>query len=682
MTKLTKNQAQERINQLKQAIISWNQEYFQNDTTIFPESTRDQLKAELIQIETDFPELLTKDSPSQVVGAGLSEKFSKIEHITPKKSLDDVFSEEEIKDFIKRTKKFLTDTETKDLEFTLEPKLDGLNVTLWYKQGILHTALTRGNGLVGESVTHTVKTIHNLPHTLPYPIDLEVTGEVFITKENFTKINQQSEQQYANPRNLAAGSIRQIDPEAAKKRFLSINLYSIGNLDLRNSKLKNPTTQSEIFQFFDKLSLPHQNSFFVLKTAEEIISQIEKLTKTRDDYTYEIDGLVIKVNQLSYREKLGYKAKTPRYACAYKFPATTKATKINDITIQVGRTGSLTPVAELEPVHIDGTTVSRATLHNQDEIDRKDVRIGDTVVVRKAGDIIPEVVSVLTEFRTGIEKSFKIPDSCPVCNNTAQQPDGESAKRCINPDCPAKVQARYEHFISRQGFNIDGLGPKVIEQLIKEELIHNYADLFKLSAKDLMPLPLFKEQKTQKTIASIQASKTIKAHNFLYSLGIRNIGIQSARDLTSFILQEQDGEIITPNQFLKLIHSKSLEDLVSIDGFGEKTLEYFHKWFQKQTTKELFQDLTGHQIQIITPTKSKSQGILAEQSFLFTGKLQNFDRSTAKTLVENYGGKNASSVSKSLDYLVIGEKPGSKLKKAETLGIKVISEDDFMEMIN
>ncbi len=682
MSKLTKKQAQERINQLKQAIISWNQEYFQNDNTIFPESTRDQLKAELIQLEKDFPEFLTKDSPSQVVGAGLSEKFTKIEHITPKKSLDDVFSEEELLDFVNRVKKFLTPDEEKHLEFTIEPKIDGLNVTVWYKQGILHTALTRGNGKVGESVTHTVKTISNLPHKLAYPIDLEVTGEVFISKANFQKINQQSSQQYANPRNLAAGSIRQIDPEAARERMLSINLYSIGNLNLRKSKLKSPETQEEIFKFFDKLNLPHQHQFSVHKTEKQIISQIKKLTQNRDSHPYEIDGLVIKVNQLNLREKLGYKAKTPRYACAYKFPATTKPTKVLDITIQVGRTGSLTPVAELEPVHIDGTTVSRATLHNQDEIDRKDVRVGDTVVVRKAGDIIPEVVNVLTEFRTGNEEKYQIPDFCPVCNKPAQREKDEAVKRCVNPDCPAKQQARYEHFISRQGFNIDGLGPKVIEQLLQEGLIHNFSDLFKLSAKDLMPLPLFKEQKTQNILDSISNSKHIPVHNFLFSLGIRNIGIQSAQDLSSYIFAKQQGQTITPLELLKEIQDHSLDDLTKIDGFGEKTLEYFHKWFSNSKNQELLNSLTKSGITIEIPEKQTTSGVLNNQTFLFTGKLQNFDRSTAKTLVENYGGKNATSVSKKLDYLVIGEKPGSKLKKAEEAGVKVITEEEFLQMIN
>lgn len=679
---LTKKQAQERIKQLKQAIITWNQQYFQNDETIFPESTRDQLKAELIQLEEKYPDLLTKDSPSQVVGAGLSPKFSKIEHITPKKSLDDVFSEDELTDFVTRVKKFLTEKEEQNLEFTIEPKIDGLNVTLWYKQGILHTALTRGNGLIGESVTHTVKTIENLPHKLPYPIDLEVTGEVFISKENFNKINQSSSQQYANPRNLAAGSIRQIDPQAAKERFLSIFLYSIGNIDLKQTKLKKPSTQSELFQLFDKLQLPHQNRYSLHKTPESILKEIKTLTKTRDDYPYEIDGLVIKVNQFEYRQKLGYKAKTPRYACAYKFPATTKATKINDITVQVGRTGSLTPVAELEPIHIDGTTVSRATLHNQDEINRKDVRIGDTVVVRKAGDIIPEVINVLTEFRTGKEKPYQIPDSCPVCYKPAQQEKDEAAKRCTNPSCPAKIQANYEHFISRQGFNIDGLGPKFIAQLINEGLIHNVADLFKLSSKQLLDLPLFKEQKTKNTLSSIQKSKNIKVANFIYSLGIRNIGIQSARDLAKFLFSKKTSQTITPNELLSIIVSQPLEKLVSIDGFGEKTLSFFHEWFQNPTNQSLLNELTTQGVQIHIPKPKTNTGILQGQTFLFTGKLQNFDRSTAKTLVENHGGKNLASVSKKLDYLVIGDKPGSKLKKAEAAGVKVITEDEFLDIIS
>lgn len=682
MTKLNKQEAKQRIQQLKKAIVNWNQEYFQNDQTIFPESTRDQLKAELIDLEKQFPEFLTKDSPSQVVGAGLSEKFSKIEHLTPKKSLDDVFSIQELEEFIERVKKFLTPQEEKDLEFTLEPKIDGLNVTVWYKQGILHTALTRGNGLVGESVTHTVKTIQNLPHKLPYKIDLEVTGEVFITKENFQKINQQSQQQYANPRNLAAGSIRQIDPQAAKDRLLSINLYSIGQLNLRNSKLSEPQTQEELFKLFDKLNLPHQDRFSTHKTINSLEKEIQALTKNREEFPYEIDGLVIKVNQFQFRQKLGYKAKTPRYACAYKFPATTKSTKLNQITIQVGRTGSLTPVAELEPIHIDGTTVSRATLHNQDEIDRKDIRVGDTVIVRKAGDIIPEVVEVLTEFRTGKEKKFQVPDSCPVCNYPAQQEEGEVVKRCTNPNCPAKTQGSFEHFISRQGFNIDGLGEKVITQLIHEGLIHSFADIFKLSAKDLLPLPLFKEQKTNNILESIQNSKKIKLANFIYSLGIRNIGIQSARDLSSALFSNQEGESISPKDFGNQILENQLEDIINIDGFGDKTAEIFYDWFLSDENIALLADLTQQGVTIHIPEKKQADSILGGQTFLFTGKLQNFDRNTAKTLVENHGGKNASSVSGKLNFLVIGEKPGSKLKKAEAAGVKVITEEEFLKMIS
>jgi DNA ligase (NAD+) len=430
------------------------------------------------------------------------------------------------------------------------------------------------------------------------------------------------------------------------------------------------------------MGLPHQNQYSLHKDAPSILKEIKSLTKTRYSYPYEIDGLVIKVNQFDFRKKLGYKAKTPRYACAFKFPATTKATTVNDITIQVGRTGSLTPVAELEPVHIDGTTVSRATLHNQDEIDRKDVRIGDTVVIRKAGDIIPEVVSVLTEFRKGKEKTFKIPDFCPVCNKPAQQEKDEAVKRCVNASCPAKIQANYEHFISRQGFNIDGLGPKVIEQLIHEGLIHNYADLFKLSSKDLLGLPLFKEQKTSNTLQSIQKSKTIKVANFIYSLGIRNIGIQSARDLAKHLFSDQSNQTITPNQFLKKIQSHSLENLISIDGFGEKTLTYFHDWFQNKDNQKLLSELTDESIQIQIPKPKSTTGLLNGKTFLFTGKLQNFDRNTAKTLVENHGGKNLASVSKKLDFLVVGEKPGSKAKKAEELGITILPEDEFLKIIN
>lgn len=681
MTKLDLQQAKIRLNQLKQTLSEWNHAYFENDQTIFPEAARDKLKAELIEIETQFPELITPDSPSQVVGSDLSEKFEKTEHLTPKKSLDDIFSLEELEDFIKRVQKFLTPDEEKSLDFTLEPKVDGLNLTLIYEKGVLTKAITRGNGLVGENVTHTAKTIQNLPQILPYKIDLEVTGEVFITKQDFKKINQVSTQTYANPRNLAAGSIRQLDPEVSKQRYLKIFLYSIGQYNLYQEKISDPQTQVQLFKFLDELKLPHQDLFFQEKDIQGLSKQIQKLTKSRDSYLYEIDGLVIKVNQFNFRKKLGYKAKTPRYACAYKFPATTLPTKINDITIQVGRTGSLTPVAELEPILIDGTTVSRATLHNQDEIDRKDIRIGDTVIVRKAGDIIPEVVEVLPKFRNGSEQKFQIPDFCPVCNYPAQQEKGEVVKRCSNPKCPAIVQGQFEHFISRQGFNIDGLGTKVIQQLLHEQVIHNPEDIFKLSANQLIDLPLFKEQKTNNILTSIQNSKQIKASNFLYSFGIRTIGIQSSRDIIKSVFP-QTGDIITPQDFLDKLSNLTEENFLQIDGFGQTTADYLLEWIQSSDTKQTITALTELGVQIKLPQKTTSNQKLSNQSFLFTGKLTHFDRNTAKTLVENNGGKNASSVSAKLDYLVIGEKPGSKLKKAEELNLKVISEDDFLAMIN
>lgn len=677
-TKLTHSQAKERIQKLKQLILEWNEAYFSKDETIFPESTRDQFKAELIQLETQFPDLITSDSPSQTIGSSISNKFQKTEHKTPKKSLDDVFSIQEIEDFHQRTLKFLTDQEASKLNYIVEPKVDGLNLTLWYEQGQLKKAITRGNGQIGEDVTHTALTIKNLPQLLPHPIDLEITGEAFIDKADFKKINQNSTKQYANPRNLAAGSIRQLDPEVSKQRHLKIYLYSIGQFNTY-SHLPEPTSQTELFQFLDQLNLPHQQKAQEFSDIQTLEKYIQKTTKERDKLPYEIDGLVIKVNQFDIRKKLGYKAKTPRYAAAYKFPAEIQSTILKDITVQVGRTGSLTPVAELEPVLIDGTVVSRATLHNQDEIDRKDVRIGDTVLVRKAGDIIPEVIESIPKLRTGKEKKFIIPDICPSCGKPAQCENEDKVKRCTNPHCPAQVQGQLEHFISRQGFNIDGLGGKVIAHLLQEGFLHTAVDLFKLTQEDLLHIPLIKEKKANNILDSLQKAKELTLDKFIYSLGIRHIGVQTAKD----IAKQLNPDIKTPSEILKDIQDKGVEFFIGIDGLGEKTATEFFNWFQQATNQEIIQEFSKVGIQITIPkTPSPENSVLNGQTFLFTGKLQNFDRSTAKTLVENHGGKNSTSVSKKLDYLVIGEKPGSKLKKAEELGLKVISEEDFLEMIS
>lgn len=688
---MNKQQAKARIEIIKSELNKWAKAYFDNDQSLFDEQIRDQLKKELISLETQFPEFITSDSPSQKIGGDIQNtKFEKITHKTPKKSLADYFSYDELEDFLAKVSEFSENANKSDVQLFpdqqisrfeplfVEPKLDGLNITLWYESGKLVRALTRGNGKVGEDVTHNILTIKNLPHTLTKPIDIELSGEVFISKSDFERINKDAQPTYANPRNLASGTVRQIDSSIAKQRNLQINLYAIGQTNLDSP----PTTQSQLFELLDSLKLPHNKEFRIITNKQDLFAYLDILNQTRDQFAMQLDGVVIKVNDFDLSSKMGFTAKTPRFAAAYKFPAEKVITKVLDITVQVGRLGTLTPVAELEPVLVAGSTVSRATLHNAAEVQRKDVRVGDTVVLHKAGDIIPEVLEVLTNLRDGSQQSFIMPENCPVCNSQTETKADQKQTRCLNPMCPAKNMGALKLFVGKTGFNIDGLGEQNLQTLLDYNLIQDAADLFSLKSEDLEGLPLFKEKKIQKILSSIDSSKNISLPHFLNSLSIPLLGQQMAFNLALFIQSKFLDSNIMLTDLLPILFEISTEEILDLDSFGPNLAESVCIYFHTDYYVRMLNKLAGHGIQIQFGNSENSSQILDGKKLLFTGSLEQITRNQAKELVLQNGGQLASSVSKNLDYLVVGAKPGSKLKKAQDLEIPVISEEDFLQMIN
>jgi DNA ligase (NAD+) len=576
-------------------------------------------------------------------------------------SLDDVFSFSEIDDFEERLKKAVST----DVDYMCELKIDGLQIVLTYEKGVLKTGATRGDGRVGEDVTHTVRTIRDIPLQLKKPVDVVVSGEIYIAKEDFEKINKLQEKEgkpvYANPRNLAAGTVRQLDPRIASERNLKAFVYDLeGDLMLK--------TQVEIFAELQNLGFVTNADNRLANNLDEAKKFISDFEAKRENLPYEVDGVVIKVNDLAMREKLGTTAKAPRWAIAYKFPAEQKETKVLDIEVQVGRTGKLTPVAILEPVKLAGSTVSRATLHNEDEIAKKDIRIGDTVLVQKAGDIIPEVLRVIIEKRPANSKAFEMPKVCPVCAGKVERVEGESAHRCTSKDCYVVQLKRLEHFVSRKAFDIEGLGTKIIEQLYKEGLVRDFADFFTLQEGDIEPLERFAEKSAENLIKSIQSSKTISLDRFIYALGILHVGDQTARDLA--------------NAFgsLEEIQKAFRDDLWKVDGVGEVVAISIFEFFQDEHNKMLVKKLQDVGVQVQSVAKNNNKGKLAGKTFVFTGSMS-ISREEAEAKVRALGGKASSSVSKETDFVVAGEKAGSKYDKAMKLGVTVLNETEFLELL-
>lgn len=673
------SEAKIRLEKLREKIRELNYQYFVLDKSEVSESVRDSLKRELLDIEAEFPDLITPDSPSQRVGAPLSGRFAKIAHTIPKKSLADVFTFDEIKEWGERITKLVNEP----ISYVCELKIDGLNITIQYEKGSYKRALTRGNGAEGEDVSHTVRTIQSVPLKLNKEIDIEVAGEVFLSKSSFEKLNETQiklgEDLFANPRNAAAGSVRQLDPSVAAARNLDMFFYAVEQ-QVRNTDLSTSafSTQQELLEFLKSLGLQIDQHYKHFSSLDQVISFCQKWTEKRDSLPYEIDGIVIKVNNLSQQQEMGFTAKAPRFAVAYKFPAKQVTSRILDIVLQVGRTGAITPVAIMTPTLVAGSTVSRATLHNEDEINRKDIRIGDTVILQKAGDVIPEVVEALKDLRTGNEKIFRFPHNCPVCNSPITRSATHSAYYCSNPSCYAVEKEGLTHFVSQKGFDIEGMGDKVVISLMEAALVKSPADIFLLKKEDLLGLDLFQEKRAQNLISSIEASKVIPFDRFLYALGIRHLGEQSSYDFAKFLLSKNSK--LTLKSLLEIVDGLSLDDIKNIDGVGDVVAASIHEWFNKKENRTLISHLAELDV-LLKTSHFSSSGILEGKSFVVTGTLENFTRDQIKNLIKQNGGKVQSSVSKDTDYLVAGDSPGSKLKKANELNVKVLDESQFKALL-
>jgi len=665
--------AKAEIKRLRDEINYHNYRYYVLDEPEISDQEYDRLLRRLMELESKYPELITPDSPSQRVGATPQPFFSEVRHRVPMLSLENAFSEAEISDFIVKVKKGLFGAN--DLNFLVEPKIDGLAVELVYENGMLISASTRGDGYVGENVTANIKTILSVPIKLiplkdapPIPELLEVRGEVYMEKEDFKRLNKEREREglplFANPRNAAAGSVRQLDPRVTAKRRLNIFFHGVGSI-LPN----NFSTQYDLMLALQSWGIRVNRPFMKLCTdLQEIREYLRDLESKRESLPYEIDGAVIKVNQLEYQARLGQKSRSPRWAIAYKFKATQATTQILKIDVQVGRTGALTPVAHLRPVEVGGVVVKRATLHNQEEIQRKDIRIGDTVIIERAGDVIPEVVKVVETKRTGKEVPFEMPTHCPVCGTKVEKREGEVILRCPNPECPAQSRQSLKHFVSRGAMNIEGLGQKLLDQLMEKGLVKDPADLYTLKKEDLLRLERMGPKLAQNILDAIERSKKTTLSKFLYSLGIRYVGEHTAQILA------------TRYKTLDELMDATEEDLMTIEGIGPQVAESIVSFFSQDNNRELIKRLLNCGVTFETPVEAYESEI-AQKTFVITGTLKSMGREEAKRLIQEKGGIVGSSVSKSTDYVVVGESPGSKLQKARELGVKILQEEEFLRLI-
>jgi len=657
-----------RVEKLREEIEYHNYRYYILDQPEISDAQYDRLMRELEKLEEQYPELRTPNSPTQRVGAPPLEEFEIVRHTIPMLSLANAFDEIEAKEFDKRMKKFLGTSS--DIEYVTEPKLDGLAVELVYERGQFVVGSTRGDGINGENITQNLRTIKTIPLQLirkeiSVPERLEARGEVIMQLKRFRDLNQKREELgeplFANPRNAAAGSVRQLDSKITAERPLEIYCYGIGEMRGRTFK-----THWEILQTLSKWGLRINPNIRRCKHIEDVIEYYHEVNEMREKLPYEIDGIVIKVNQLDLQTRLGEISRSPRWALAFKFQPKQETTKIQDIIIQVGRTGALTPVAVMEPVKVGGVEVSRATLHNQDEIDKKDVRIGDMVVIQRAGDVIPEVVQVIESKRTGKEKKFRMPLKCPVCG--AEVIKEEAIHRCIGLDCPAQLKGRIKHFASKRAMDIEGLGVKLIDQLVDKGLVKDVADIYYIEKKQLIELERMADKSAQNIIDAVEASKTKPLSRFLYALGIRHVGETTAEDLARRFSRLDD--------FFHL----SEEDLREVEGIGPEVSASVYQFFRDKKNKESIERLKKAGVTVIEP-KVKGKAKLAGKTFVFTGALKSLGRDEARNIVESLGGMTVSTVSKKVDFVVVGEDPGSKFDKAKELGIKTLTEEELKKMI-
>ena len=659
--------AQKRIEELINLINYHNEKYYNQDSPEIEDFEYDNLMKELIKLEEENPELKRNDSPSNRVGGKPLDKFEQVVHKIPMLSLSNAYSWEDLKDFDSRVREAVGS----DVEYVVEFKIDGLSVGLNYNNGIFESGATRGNGIVGENITKNLMTIKNIPLNIDEKGELTVRGEVYISKKDFEEINKIQEEQdqplYANPRNLAAGSLRQLDSKLTAKRPLDIFIFNLEDINSKQFK-----THSESLEYLKQLGFHVSPEFKVFKTMDEIIEYIKYWTEHREDLGFGIDGMVIKVNNLAQREQMGYTAKSPRWAIAYKFPAERKETKLLDIVVEVGRTGTITPTAVLEPIRLAGTTVSRATLHNEDYINEKDIKINDTVLFQKAGDIIPQVVEVIKEKRTGEEIEFKMPEECPVCGEPTVRLEGEAAVKCINISCPAQIRRGIIHFASREAMDIDGLGESIITLLLKQDLIKDISDLYYLKKEQISVLERMGDKSATNLINAINKSKENDLWRFINGLGIKLIGTKAAKILAS---EFKD---------LDKLMNATEQELINLEEFGQTMADSVVEFFKEEKNISVIEKLkeAGVNTKLIESDDADIPKIFEKMKIVLTGTLPTLKRNDAKEMIEKRGGKATSSVSKSTSFVLAGEEAGSKLTKANDLGIKVIDEEKFLQLID
>lgn len=666
-----KEEAKKRYDELKKQTAYYAKLYYDDDNPAISDFEYDMLMMEIKGIEKQYPDLITKDSLTQHVGGTVKKGFKEVTHEVPLQSLSDVFSMEEVKDFYNKIEKAAKE-ENEPIRFSVETKIDGLSSSERYVKGKYIQGATRGNGLVGEDVTDNLATLNHIPKKLKDEIDITVRGEVFIGIEDFKKLNEEQEilgkQLFANPRNCAAGSLRQLDSKITASRPLDIFIFNVQKWD--NNPYNSHLEQLDYLEKQGFNVIPYR---FDCKSYEEIENAINKIADMRDTLSFGIDGAVIKVDSLSFREKLGQTYKVPHWAIAYKYPPEDKETKLIDIQIQVGRTGVLTPVAILEPVKVAGSTISKTTLHNEDFIKEKDIKIGDTVVIQKQGDVIPEVIKVIKEKRNGTEKEFLMPTRCPVCGAPTVRLEGKSAVKCTGIECPSQILQNMVHYVSKEAMDIDGLGLKIIEALINKELIKDISDLYKLSIEEIASIkenPSKSMRFASNIYNAIQESKNQDLFKLLTGLGISNVSIKTAKSLCK------------KYKSIDELSNATEEELSNLKDVGPVTAKYIVEFFKDEQTKDLIEKLKNAGVNMISLAKDELiDNKLEGKKFVVTGTLSKYSRNEIQELIEKHGGTNSGSVSKKTDYVIAGEDAGSKLTKAQELGIEILSEEQFEEMI-
>ncbi|MEK3728727.1 NAD-dependent DNA ligase LigA [Lysinibacillus sp. FSL W8-0953] len=664
------NEIEQRVAELNKILHEYGHAYYVLDNPVVADSVYDQLLHELIALEEANPSLIYPDSPTQRVGGAVVEGFKKVTHDYPMLSLSNAFNEADLREFDRKVRQAIGD----QFSYVCELKIDGLAISLKYENGVFVQGATRGDGVVGEDITANLKTIRAIPLRLKDPVTIEVRGEAYMPKKSFEKLNthraDNGEELFANPRNAAAGSLRQLDPKIAASRQLSTFIYAIGG----DGELYGIDGHAEMLDYLEGLGFPSNKERQRCSTIEEVMAFIEHWTENRPNLAYEIDGIVIKVDRYAQQDELGYTAKSPRWAIAYKFPAEEVVTTLLTIDLTVGRTGVVTPTAILTPVQVAGTTVQRASLHNEDLIREKDIRLGDTVIIRKAGDIIPQVVGVLIEQRPEDSVPYVMPKNCPVCDSELIRIEGEVALRCVNPACFAQIAESIKYFVSRNAMNIDGLGDKVVEQLLRADLIHDVSDLYHLTVEQLVELERMGEKSATNLVNAIQASKENSMERLLIGLGIRHVGEKAAK-----IVSEQFGS-------MEAVMAATEEQLVAIYEIGDKMASSLVEYFSNEDARAVIERLAEAGVNMTYKGKKVEVAIgdspFAGKTIVLTGKLEQLTRNEAKAKIEELGGTVTGSVSKKTDLVIAGADAGSKLTKAEQLGIEVWNEDNLIEQLN